>query len=329
MSSGIIELIINEYEWISESYGLGFYIFNIRVNIKSNPYTIKRRFSDIEWLNKNIIRYSKGCRLPKLPEKTLWVNISIHKDNIVKTRKLQIQEYLDFIINHKYLSLNPYFEKFIANTNILIKDDTDEKSSIFNKIVNYFPSNFFFKFSKTSVNQEDSIYDNNDKLYFQRLSKGINEIIKQYEEYYKININKTDSLHKIKTFSLAISKFSETKFQTKDNSIITNTMCLSHIEEIDSDYNRSLKEKLERLRNYYSKIISIEEIFDRLGNFILISDDENNEENKKSINEFREQIEYEINDFKVNDESPIIKLIEEIIQLRVIYNKNIQNVFKK
>ena len=222
MSSGISRILLNECKWIPESYGLGYYIFEIRINMRSNSYIIKRRYTDLERLNNHFINTAKGCRLPILPEKNIWINFSLHNNSIIEDRKLQIQEFIDFIINHKKLSLNPYFEKFIANDSIFTKEDANNKDSNFlSKVISYLPSNLLFNTKKNSIiSEKDFIYNINDKLYFQRFSKGLKEVITQFEEYLKINLNKTDSIHKIKTYSLAISKFSETKFKAKDSLVV-------------------------------------------------------------------------------------------------------------
>jgi hypothetical protein len=76
--------------------------------------TILRRFSDIEWLHYELLKNNPGCRIPDLPEKNVKFNSAFINENDLNLRKKGIQDYLNYIANHKYLSSNHFYEEFIS-----------------------------------------------------------------------------------------------------------------------------------------------------------------------------------------------------------------------
>jgi hypothetical protein len=93
----------------------GHYEFEIKLIIDNREQkTILRRFSDMEWLHLELIKFNPGCRIPDLPEKSAKFNSPFINENDLNSRKKSIQDHLNYIANHKYLSKNPAFEKFFS-----------------------------------------------------------------------------------------------------------------------------------------------------------------------------------------------------------------------
>ena len=95
---------------------------------------IKIRYSDLEILNDGLIRYNPGCRIPPLPEKSVWCNLYVNNDSHLGKRKRQIEEYLNYIHLHKYLSQNQIYLIFLSDDFEQYKNDYNKKNTFYDKI---------------------------------------------------------------------------------------------------------------------------------------------------------------------------------------------------
>lgn len=68
----------------------------------------------MEILHDGLIKLNPGCRIPNLPEKSIWCNLYLNNDNALEKRKNQIENYLTFIMNHKFLKNNSVFKIFLT-----------------------------------------------------------------------------------------------------------------------------------------------------------------------------------------------------------------------
>ena len=109
----------------------------VKVKDFHKPITFKRRFSEIEWLHKNLIKSCVGCKIFSLPEKNFFTNTLLRNDMVIMQRKDQIQKYLNYVNNHKYLSKSEYFLQFISNSFELKKNEIQRKRSYFDSFKNY------------------------------------------------------------------------------------------------------------------------------------------------------------------------------------------------
>jgi len=78
-----------------------------------------------------------------MPEKSIWYNLCVNNDYYLEKRKKKIEEYLNYINNHKYLSQNPIFEIFFTNEFDYYKSELMKNSNFYDKIIsikNYFPN---------------------------------------------------------------------------------------------------------------------------------------------------------------------------------------------
>ena len=326
MSTGLSELNVKNYNWKSESYGLGYYEFEIEVKINTQSYTIFRRFSEIEWLHEMINLTAAGSRLPQLPEKNMWTNFGYHADNLIKERKSQIDRYLNSIKAHKYLSSNKCFVKFIGQ-------EFDKKSEIQNKrsFFGSFKSMIGYPSSSTTSNiKNNKYYKEEDKSNIQRLANGVREIVKATDDYLKINMNKANSLNKIKEISTSIRKFVNTREDDEQSNKIfeNNSDYLNKIEKEYRNCNDKLKSQVDQLKEYLIVVEDIEKIFIRLDKYPNKESktDLDQEELSKYEKEFKEQLEYELLQFKENDEEKLFDIISCIFEEKIEMNKGVKEI---
>ena len=85
-------------------------------------------------LHEGLIKYNPGSRIPQIPEKSIWCNTCVNIDQLLDKRKKQIEEYLNYINNHKYLNKNPIFLIFLSEDFEKYKNDQIKKEGIIEKI---------------------------------------------------------------------------------------------------------------------------------------------------------------------------------------------------
>jgi len=180
----------------------GHYEFEIIIKtFKSSNLTEKtiyRRYSDIEWLHEGLIKHNPGCRILNLPEKSFWANLNVNNVQLLEKRKKQIEEYLNYINNHKYLSINPNYLLFLSDDFERNKNaENIKKTSFYDKFVNLtssIPSVF-----KTPKMKGLSVIEGDERLEKERenlvrLLKAIEDLEKYMKEYIKINEDKTEAI---------------------------------------------------------------------------------------------------------------------------------------
>ncbi len=326
------KISVKKYKWISESYGLGYYDFEIEVITNNEQYPIYRRFSEIEYLNELLLLTSPGCLIPPLPEKNMMTNFSYHSEEFMKERMNQIDFYLNKLMRHSHLSYNKHFQTFIANRTFDKRKELESKKSLFSSFKNMFGLS---KGSKLETSDKIVFYDKEDKENIQRLAKGVKEILNSYENYFQINSNKRDSLNGIRNLSNDINKFSlslESNSQDKNETekiIEKNCDYLKKISEKIDNSNQSLRNKLDQLKKYLNLVENLEKIFLRLdlikaGQFEVKVDIDMRDIDTKT---FKEQLEDEIKLFREYDEKTIFIIIQDIFDIQIIMNKSIREIF--
>ena len=169
---------VYDFVWKWDLFGLkGHYLFKIKINLSENTQQIiERRFSQIESLYESLIESNPGCRIPKLPEKSVWLNLAVNSENEVKKRQNEIEDFLNYVSQHKYLSQNPTFLKFISNDltdSSSLKNNNDDKKTnkgIFSKVSSFSNSlyNYYLGNKKQDSKQGFSIIKDNDTLNEER-----------------------------------------------------------------------------------------------------------------------------------------------------------------
>jgi hypothetical protein len=179
----------------------GYYEFEIIVRklirTQTEERIIHRRYSDIEWLHEGLLRHNPGCRIINLPEKSFWANLNVNNVQLLENRKKQIEEYLNYINSHKFLSQNPNYTLFLSDEFEKNKNDTSNKSSFYDKFMNLthsLPSVFKTPKMKglAAIEGDDKLDKERENLV--RLLKAIVDLKKFMNEYIKFNEEKAEAI---------------------------------------------------------------------------------------------------------------------------------------
>jgi hypothetical protein len=228
----------------------GHYEFEIIIKnlSKNSEKTIYRRFSDIEWLHEGLMKFNPGCRISKLPEKNMWANINVNNSQLLEKRRKLIEEYLNYLNNHKYLKLNPNFQIFISNDFEKNKNESGNKSTImekFSHISSMIPSMLKTQKMKGLSTIEDNKKLDKDRENLVRLLKATNELNMNMKEYVRINEEKTEAIKNI-----IFSTKSLRNFNLDFNS---SNLPQEDEENSDSKLDKSIFKNMEIINNYYER----------------------------------------------------------------------------
>lgn len=243
----------------------GHYQFQILIKYlsKNSEKTIYRRFSDIEWLHDGLLKYNPGSRIPNLPEKNIWANLSVNNDQILEKRRKHIEEYLNYISNHKFLNLNPNFEIFISEN--YDKSKGENNGSTFYEKMTTMGSSITTIF-KSQTMKGLTFIENNEKLdgdreNLVRLLKAIQELNINMKDYVKINEEKLDAIKNlmisnknIESYSLDYEdNFSESKEDDDDDSNKKEGGNRSSDKALSKNLN-IISDFYEKNKNFYNMI---------------------------------------------------------------------------
>jgi hypothetical protein len=234
----------------------GYYEFEIVLTpvgekqLGKDSKTIYRRFSDIEWLHEGLLKYNPGCKIPLLPEKNIWSNLNVNNDAFLEKRRLNIEEYLNYISKHKFLSLNPNYLNFISNDFDSKKGEQNKTvtSSFYDNLSNLTSFLPIFKQNKMkglrTIESDESL--ESERKNFVRLLKAISDLNINITEYMKINSEKGEAMKNIVMSSKNL-KYSSLEF--KEDEQIRNSEDDSEQSQID----KSIKKNIEIISNYHEK----------------------------------------------------------------------------
>lgn len=236
----------------------GYYLFEIKIQELANSMqdsTIYRRFSEIEWLHEGLIKYNPGSRIPKLPEKSLWCNLSVNNKLELEKRKQQIEAYLNCINGHKYLSLNPCYLNFISKEFNSTKIKEEKQSGLFSMVyglTSYIPYlNKVTQKPKGSASlQLDQSYSslNNEKENLLRLKTGLDSLIENMVKHIEINEKKLKALYEFK------SKAKDLNYATLDyKNNLSDNFEEDQLDEDQSNQNKKSANNLSLIDSFYEK----------------------------------------------------------------------------
>ncbi len=103
---------------------------------------IYRRYSDLEWLHNELLENNPGCKIIDITEKSFWTNIKANNNDLLENRKKLIDQYLNYINKHQYLSRNKSFKEFLSGN---FSAETVKKKSLYDNLMtftNQFPAMF-------------------------------------------------------------------------------------------------------------------------------------------------------------------------------------------
>ena len=106
---------------------------------------IYRRYSDFEWLHKELLDKNPGCKIIDIPEKNVWCNLKVNNNESLEIRRKQIENYLNYINKHLYLMKNISFKEFLSYN---YNSENNPKKSILDNLYNQMPT--IFKTQKKS-----------------------------------------------------------------------------------------------------------------------------------------------------------------------------------
>jgi hypothetical protein len=346
-------------------FGLkGHYLFKIKINLSENTQQIiERRFSQIESLYELLIKLNPGCRIPKLPEKSVWLNLAVNSENEVKKRQNEIEDFLNYVSQHKYLSQNPTFLKFISNDltdSSSLKNNNDDKKTnkgIFSKVSSFSNSlyNYYLGNKKQDSKQGFSIIKDNDTLNeerenFLRLSNGLKDIVKTLKEQIEINENKIKLLKKIYQISKKMN-YNGLEYKESDNSfevqmsfseninenipkeileIRKNIDLINKVFDEERNYEDSFeKDYLKNILDFQTEVEEITDIFQRRE--IFCKKNENDIIEEKDINflkEFDEQLTYEIENFNRYRKGDLLIFLKDFYIKKYKHSEGIKQLFE-
>ena len=253
----------------------------------------------------------------------------------VNIRKKKMENFLNYINKHNYLSRNPVFLIFISDDFERYKNEIREGVTFFD-ICQKKVKEIIIGEKKQTHHILDLSEENikKEKLRFQRIEKGVEmsaDFIKNILSEIKI---KSKTLLKISEVTQILNN---SNFQLEVNGVDNDFVVMKAEYKLESDCYKSIVEKLngyagkiellnENVVNYRNIVIALIEIFERKKQIDFELQKEKNEEflqNKEGINkmgklanELNIQFIEELNNFKENLEGNYLSFIEQFFSLK-------------
>ena len=253
----------------------------------------------------------------------------------VNIRKKKMENFLNYINKHNYLSRNPVFLIFISDDFERYKNEIREGVTFFD-ICQKKVKEIIIGEKKQTHHILDLSEENikKEKLRFQRIEKGVEmsaDFIKNILSEIKI---KSKTLLKISEVTQILNN---SNFQLEVNGVDNDFVVMKAEYKLESDCYKSIVEKLngyagkiellnENVENYRNIVIALIEIFERKKQIDFELQKEKNEEflqNKEGINkmgklanELNIQFIEELNNFKENLEENYLSYIEQFFSLK-------------
>ena len=253
----------------------------------------------------------------------------------VNIRKKKMENFLNYINKHNYLSRNPVFLIFISDDFERYKNEIREGVTFFD-ICQKKVKEIIIGEKKQTHHILDLSEENikKEKLRFQRIEKGVEmsaDFIKNILSEIKI---KSKTLLKISEVTQILNN---SNFQLEVNGVDNDFVVMKAEYKLESDCYKSIGEKLdgyagkiellnENVVNYRNIVIALIEIFERKKQIDFELQKEKNEEflqNKEGINkmgklanELNIQFIEELNNFKENLEGNYLSYIKQFFSLK-------------
>ena len=257
---------VKDYKWKKKMLVAGHYEFEIEI---PDSTVIFRRFSQIEKLRKKLINLNPGCRIPKLPEKSIWLNLGVNNILELKKRLEQVEIFLNYVYRHKYLSENQFFKEFLSddflmensmNESGLSQENSNEtpNKSLMGKIYGF--ANYYLggqKRKQSNENIEGNYIKEDSEILiakdnFLRLSIGLKEFIKNFKEHIEINANKIKTISNIYQIARDM-KYNGLEYKVNNNSQFEeNESNDNSFDEVNSDIKK-LNKNINLLNDYCEK----------------------------------------------------------------------------
>ena len=265
------------FKWKQKMLIAGHYEFEIVIKKNDVQTTIFRRFSEIEWLHEGLIKENPGCRILPLPEKNMWCNLNINNSQELEKRQQSIETYLNYIHDHKYLYLNPYYLQFISQNFSLSKAknesnqtglfDSNKSSEPSSGLIgtvygftSYLPSIPYFGSGKSQTkkmgnnnidNNPENIELNKDKEKLERLLTGLKDLIENIKKHLEVNEKKIQAIGSLVDLAKQMNyKGINYKQLSEENGDDFGT---DQSNKQECNQQKNLEQNLEMLTSYYRK----------------------------------------------------------------------------
>ena len=103
-------VLITSGWWGASSY----YVYSISTRVSGKSFTVKRRFSDLDWMHNQLLAKYKGFIIPSLPEKKV---LGKNEEKFVEERRASMEKYLNIIAKHPILCSSFAFKTFTQTAN--------------------------------------------------------------------------------------------------------------------------------------------------------------------------------------------------------------------
>jgi hypothetical protein len=360
------EIKVLNYIWKTQiMFVTGHYEFEIllsKKNSKTNQIisqrTIYRRFKDLEILYDGLIEYNPGCLIPHIPEKNFWTNLSVSSNQpIILKRKQKIENYLNYINKHIYLSHNPVYLTFISDDFERYKNELKDGVSIYSIISTKFKdvlkSYNLYIFGKNKNNENIELSNKmlkNEKMRLEKILKGVELANSFFKKELESCIIQEKSLEKISEMT-GILVNSNFLLEIKEDKINNNFVSIKNNFQNESNSYKKLSEDLKSYTNkienlyenictYQDALIALIEIFDRKEKVEFNLKREKNEdfligENKqseileleKTVKNSQKQFIDELNNFHKNLEKIFIDYINSYVEIKEKKEKDNKKLF--
>ena len=109
-------VVIDGPELVTENVLKSYKLYKIKSRKKmEDTYDtcVARRYSDFEYLQKQLIENYGGCIIPILPEKNFWANVNMEGEEYIKNRVLALEKYIKSLLAHDRLRSTEELSHFL------------------------------------------------------------------------------------------------------------------------------------------------------------------------------------------------------------------------
>jgi len=137
---------IEEPETISESLLTSYKLYTIRSRASGAvefDTVVRRRFSDFEFLQNQLLLQYGGCILPVLPEKNFWACLNLEGSEYVKLRVKRLTKYLTTLMANSSIRTSKELKLFLfvdSNDFAEHKGEFEEKVRVEDRVYSFLQS---------------------------------------------------------------------------------------------------------------------------------------------------------------------------------------------
>ena len=269
----------------------------------------------------------------------------VNKVELINNRKMKMENFLNYINKHYYLSKNPVFLIFLSDDFERYKNEIKEGVTFYDICQKKVKQ--LLKIKKRNDQILDLSEENvkKEKLRYEKIEKGVemsgnflsnilNEIKIKYQHLLKIS--QITLILNNSNFQLEVNGI-DNDFVVMKSNLKNESNCYKDICEKLNDYIKKIEDLYENVVNYRNVLIALIEIFERKKVIDFQLQKEKNEEflqNQEGIckmgkkaNELNIQFAEELNNFKTNLEKNYLLYMEQFFKLKKTLEEEIKYSF--